>query len=381
MQQETKILEPRKNVGTVKTTGASAASHPAGSRELLGVGFCLLAAVFYTGSNISLRYLAGAQVSPTLVIFVKELVSVVVLGPILAYQFARGKRVFIGARVVGTLILVGLAVQLLANVGQQWALGIVGLAVTSPAIFAAMLGSTALLGFILLGEKPSWQALVAVLLVISAIASLSYSVQQARQISSRAKAAAAAQEQTLRGAEDLLPLAELPPSERSGGLLQSPLAYHSAGWVLLAIAVCCGAGMIYSLLGIAIRWARLQGASVESTVFLVTLMGVVGLGPMLLLRPSPTPSLPIGPLFGWMILSGIGNLLGFATLTKGYQMTRVLYANMSNATQVAFGALAGVILFGEAVNVWLVLGVGLTLAGVLLMGYSAARENHRSSSS
>ena len=350
------------------------------SRELVGVFFCLAAAVFYTGSNVSLRYLAGAQVSPVAVIFVKELVAVLALGPVLIYQFFSGRRVFVSLRVVGVLVLIGLAVQLFANLGQQWALGIIGLAVTSPAIFAAMLGSSALLGFVLLGEKVSWQGVLAVTLVILAIVSLSQSVRGAKTVTAASDRPANIQEaddppQVL-SAEGTSVAPE--PEASSGGLLGSPLGAHSAAVVLLAIAVCCGAGVIYSMLGTAIRWARLQGATVESTVFLVTLMGVVGLGPLLTTRPDWHHSSLNDPhMLFWMLLSGVGNLLGFAAITKGYQMTRVLYANMSNATQVAFGALAGVLLFGEAINIWLLLGVGLTLAGVFLMGYTAARENEK----
>ncbi len=350
------------------------------SRELLGVCFCLLAAIFYTGSNVSLRYLAGAQVNPVAVIFVKELVAVLALGPVLIYQFLVGRKVFVSLRVVAVLVLIGLAVQLLANLGQQWALGIIGLAVTSPAIFAAMLGSSALLGFVLLGERVSWQGLLAVLLVILAIVSLSHSVHGTKKVGGSSESPSQLAEAPREAAK---PLTNTSSSVReqeksAGGLLQSPLRSHPPGLMLLAIATCCGAGVIYSLLGIAIRWARLQGATVESTVFLITLMGVVGLGPLLVAQvPWEATALDNPHMLFWMVLSGFGNLLGFAAITKGYQMTRVLYANMSNATQVAFGAVAGVVLFGEVINVWLLLGVALTLAGVLLMGYTAARENHR----
>jgi drug/metabolite transporter (DMT)-like permease len=377
------------SINTVKAPVAPPAKSPQGkptsvpkvrvSRELLGVFFCLLAAIFYTGSNVSLRYLAGAQVSPVAVIFVKELVAVLALGPVLIYQFLVGRKVFVSLRVVVVLVLIGLAVQLLANLGQQWALGIIGLAVTSPAIFAAMLGSSALLGFVLLGERVSWQGLLAVLLVILAIVSLSHSVHGTKKVAGSSESPFHSEKAPHEAATSSSKTSGSLPQEQhaAGGLLQSPLRSHPPGITLLAIAVCCGAGVIYSLLGIAIRWARLQGATVESTVFLITLMGVVGLGPLLVAQvPWEATALDNPHMLFWMVLSGIGNLLGFAAITKGYQMTRVLYANMSNATQVAFGAVAGVVLFGEVINVWLLLGVTLTLAGVLLMGYTAARENH-----
>lgn len=360
---------------------SSQPSRPTAGRELLGLTFCLMAAVFYTVANIALRYLAGAQANPMTVIFFKELVSVVALVPVLLWQGWHGKRVFVSARVVAVLAAVGLAVQLGANVGQQWALGIIGLAVVSPTIFAAMLGSSAILGFLLLGEKLSWQAIIAVVLVVLAIVSLNMSVQEAEK--SRPAVPSTSRENPaqdfIRPAAGAIDLRQISIAEP--GLQQSTSrAMGRTVWIVLALLTCCGAGIIYSLLGIAIRWARLQGASVESTVFLVTLMGVVGLGPFVYFNNRLNPVALDSRLLVFMLVSGVANLLGFASITKGYQMTRVLYANMANATQVAFGALAGVVLFGEAVNRWLILGVALSLSGVLLMGYTAAQENNRPAS-
>lgn len=343
------------------------------SRELIGLGFCLLAAVFYTAANIVLRYLAGVQASPVTVIFVKELVAVVALFPVLVYQHLQGHRVFVGLRVVAVLALVGLAVQMGANLGQQWALGIIGLAVVSPTIFAAMLGSSALLGLLLLGERISWHGIAAVLLVILAIISLNISLQEGHSQGQVVKPQALAGGDASGSVSGPAEVA----SQSGAGFLTTSGRWVSVGWIMLALLTCVGAGVIYSLLGIAIRWARLQGASVESIVFLVTLMGVVGLGPIVWWEPSAHVAGVDGRLLVLMLLSGIANLLGFASITKGYRMTRVLYANMANASQVAFGAIAGVVLFGERVNRWLVAGIGLTLAGVVLMGYSAAQENNR----
>ncbi len=354
-------------------------AHGAGPRgkELLGIAFCFLAAVFYTAANITLRYLAGVEASPVTVIFFKELVAVIALLPLLVYQWSQGKRVFVNIRIIAVLAVVGLAVQLGANLGQQWALGVIGLAVVTPTIFAAMLGSSALLGFLLLGERISWQGIAAVVLVILAITCLNVSLHDKERtgliLSQDALQTKTGENQGLINQQlGSQPAVSLPRANTA------PFwAPHSAGRVVLALLTCCGAGFIYSLLGISIRWARLQGATVESTVFLVTFMGVVGLGPFLLIDQAKYLARLDGMQFTLMLIAGIANLFAFALITKGYRLTRVLYANMTNASQVALGALAGITLFAERVNRWLIAGVVLTLAGVLLMGYSATRENNR----
>jgi drug/metabolite transporter (DMT)-like permease len=41
---------------------------------------------------------------------------------------------------------------------------------------------------------------------------------------------------------------------------------------------------------------------------------------------------------------------------------------MLNASQVALSALAGIVLFREAASPWLVVGIAMTIVGILLVG-------------
>ena len=71
--------------------------------------------------------------------------------------------------------------------------------------------------------------------------------------------------------------------------------------------------------------------------------------------------------FAWMYAAGFFNLLGFVAIIKGLQLTTVVHANVVNASQVALAAIAGILLFNEPRNPWLILGVGLTALGVVLI--------------
>ena len=71
----------------------------------------------------------------------------------------------------------------------------------------------------------------------------------------------------------------------------------------------------------------------------------------------------------WWIMLGAGvcNAIAFVALTKSLQLTSVVYVNALNATQATMAAVAGVLIFQEAVSKALVAGVGLTIVGLLLM--------------
>ena len=57
--------------------------------------------------------------------------------------------------------------------------------------------------------------------------------------------------------------------------------------------------------------------------------------------------------------------MGFLGLIHGLQRTTVVHANVVNASQVAMAAMAGMALFHEPPNPWVLLGVGLTIVGIV----------------
>ena len=68
-----------------------------------------------------------------------------------------------------------------------------------------------------------------------------------------------------------------------------------------------------------------------------------------------------------MLAAGVCNTVAFISLTKSLQLTSIVYVNALNATQATLAALAGVLIFREALSPWLALGVGLTIAGLMFL--------------
>lgn len=263
----------------------------------------------------------------------KELVTVMVVGPWLLYRAFRGLPVVPSWRTVGTLMLVGLAVQLAGNLSVQWAFGKVGLAITISAIFAVMLTASAVLGRMALGERVSGRSAAAIGLLLGSLALLAFGAHAA----SKSISAAAGEAPRL--------------------LL-----------VALGVGAACLAGGMYAMLTVVIRNMTSRAVPVTTIVFIITGMGVLSLGPLSVWRFGTGQLLgtPPGEL-AWMFAAGTCNLIAFLAITKGLQLTTVVHANVLNASQVAMGALAGITLFGESRNPWLILGVCLTIVGVIMI--------------
>lgn len=296
---------------------------------------CIASALLYTLTNICLRRLA-VDCDRLLVNCVKELVTVVAVGPWLLVKVFRGRRFLPPPRMLALLIATGLVVQLLGNLSVLWAYGVegVGLAITTPAVFAAMLTGSAVLGYVCLGERVSTRSWGAIGLLIVAIGLLG-----------------------------------------KGALAATGASLAAAGPILLGVAAGCLAGLTFALLGAVVRHASTHGVRVSTIVFLITGTGVVAFGVLSLTQVGLQKLLETPPVdFRWMLAAGASNLLAFLLITKGLQLTTLARANMLNASQVALGASAGILFFGESSNLWSVFGIVLTVLGLALVGRPPAAE-------
>ena len=290
---------------------------------------CAVSVLGYSSANVCMRHLAGLKCDPTWVIFNKELVSVLVVGPWLLVQAWRGVRTMPSGRPLAILIAVGLATEL-ASAAMQWAMGVAGIAVMIPANTGFLLMAAAVLGWLLLGERVSLRSMLALALLVVAIALLAQG-------------------------------AGVTGPANPGQPARATLA--------LAIGVACAAGTIYALLSIAIRHCVTGTTPLGAVVIIITGMGVISLGPLTVYRLGLPRLLEAPPShFAWTALAGVCNLVAFVALIRGLQLTTVVRVNMLNASQVALCALAGVTLFHEPPTWWLLGGIVLTIGGIFLIG-------------
>jgi DME family drug/metabolite transporter len=134
----------------------------------------------------------------------------------------------------------------------------------------------------------------------------------------------------------------------------------------LGVAAAALAGAVYALLNVTIRHSVTRTALPCAVAFLVPLTGAVSLGPIALVRSGvPALSSASVELILLMAAAGLFNIIGFLAFIYGLQRTTVVYANAVNASQVAMAAVAGMTIFAEPPNPWLLLGIGLTIVGIV----------------
>ena len=311
----------------------------------VGTACCVVSALCYTAANICLRKLAALGADEMWVTCIKEVVTVSVIGPWLLIQTLRRRPVLPPPRVVLALALTGLAVQLAGNLSVQWAFGVVGLAITMSAIFGVMLCTSAAFGHVFLGERVGGHSMAAIALLVPSVV-----------------------------------LLELGAGTADHSIAAAPNAGLSPVWVLLGVAAASLAGIMFATLSTVIRSTASARVPITTIVFIITGMGVLSLGSLSVWRQGTETLLGTDPeQLGWMLAAGAFNLVAFLAITKGLQLTTLVHANVLNASQVAMGAVAGVLIFQESLNSWLVCGICLTIVGVLLIGRrpdeSQAMEN------
>ncbi len=321
--------------GMPRNTSSSAScppGFPALSPLVLGTACCVFAALGYTIANLCLRYLTVDH-DVAWVLCIKETVAVAVLGPWLAQQALRGRPSLPGGRTLLALAALGLLVQLGGNLPLIWSMGVIGLAVAVPISLGINLVGSAILGQILLGERVSLQSGSAILLLIVSVVFLTTGAGKAND-------AITITSQTATG----------------------------PAWVALAVAAPCLAGMVFSVLNIAIRRTITRGVPLAAIAFLIPVMGTVALAPLSLgrhgldgLLATPTPD------FLLMLLCGLLNLLAYMAIIKGLQLTTIVHANVVSASQVAMAAVGGLLFFSEASSPSLMMGVVLTIAGMVMI--------------
>ncbi len=268
-------------------------------------------------------------------LWVKESVTVAVVGPWLLYHVVRGRYAMPSLKALAGLAVVGVAVQLLGNLSMLGAFGVVGLAVTVPVVYATSLTGTAILGRLVLGESVTLRSSLAIASLIVAIT-----------------------------------LLNLGASGESS--VQDP------GKARLAIAAACLAGVIYAVMTVSIRKSVAGLVPLPMVVLIIPAMGTLTLGPLGLWRDGIQGLVGHAPeRLGLMLLAGALNLVAFVAYSQALRWIAAVQANVVNAAQVAMAALGGVLFFSEPPSPMLVLGVGLTIVGIFLIEQPAKGAERR----
>lgn len=324
---------PRRYNSTVTSPSPHTAPPPRAARDFdvhwTGTLCVIGSAVGYAATNICLRRVA-LLADPMWISCLKSMPIAAAATLLVLWRLSRGGQAGLGRGDVARLVANGVFVQLVGNAVFQWTLGEIGLAMTMPINFGALMLSGMLMGRIWLGEAITGRSVAAMGLLFLAILILS----------------------------------------SGAGAAHQSVSAHDVGRAALALAVsaACVSGVAFAVNGAVIREQVRRSDAVAATMMVVSLTGVVTLGVCSLARLG-LPALldtPRGVLAN-MALAGTFNAAAFFAFIAGLQRVTTVHANLLNASQTAICSVAAVLLFGEAATVSLAVGVLLTVLGLALI--------------
>lgn len=314
--------------------------------------FCGLAsAVLYTTTNGFLR--AVTDCDPVWVSAVKTVPTALFMLPWMLSMHSRGLRAIPPWHVLGVIAVGGVIGQVGGNVPFQWALGTIGVALTVPLTLAGMIVFGTLLGRIFLHEPVTPRTVVALVVLLLATCVLSLGAQTAHDSVHHASSGThLSDEGAIIG--------------HPGNDTQTSPAHPLE--LVGAVSAACLSGLAYAVLNVINRYYVTRGHSLPAMLCTVSIMGMLSLGGISLARIGPAEmSATQWSDLRLMLLAGVCNAAAFVALTKSLELTSVIYVNALNATQTTMAAVAGVFFFQEPLSPWLLTGISLTIAGLLLI--------------
>lgn len=310
---------------------------PALDPHLVGTICGLFSAVVYTGANLFLR--AVHHCDPVWVAAIRAVPTVVAMTPVIYLMAWRRQPLVPSFKLAAWIVVGGLLGQLGGNISFQWSLGIIGVALSVPLCLGGMIVGAAILGRVVLYEPITPRVLLALGLLLGAIVVLTLGARDANR---------------------------------------AMVSQVTSPWLLAGgVTAACGSGFCYATLNAILRYCTTRGAPLPTCLFLVSAAGVVSLSAIAWVRLGNETLLATQPRdLTIMLAAGVCNTIAFIALTKSLQLTSVVYVNSLNATQATIAAVAGVLIFHEALSPWLAVGIGLTIAGLtaLARAHQALRQ-------
>lgn len=343
--------------------GVTVPSRTQGRERWAGTIFAFLSMFFYGISNVAIRALTEYDISVNWILFYKESIGFCILLPWLFFRWSQGRFHFCSKRVAFYIFIAAIICELVGARLQVQGYAIIGLIIAVPLIQSSTLLGVAILGVYVFGETLSRRRKTAIIILITAVAILSVGK-------------------------------ELTVANHAAG--QDSV---DAGLFLIVAAGAIFAGVAYSVYIVMLRYSIRQHWKDENSAWLsfkfrhwighdhtvgtgrrfyspfpVTLsmsivyaVGVVAFGTFLYCKQG-VPGFYSVPHVAWygIVISGIANTIGFFFQVQGLRMTSAVQASLIGISQMIILSLIGYLFFHEAVNMIVMLGLGLTVYGVFM---------------
>ncbi|GEM_PF-223721 len=314
----------------------------------------LLAAVTYSVANMALRGLSKTNGGPGWDMWVagtKAFPTFAVAVVLLSIRKFRGQTTFAAWEFVWPIAVAALFNQMGGNFAFQMSLRALGLAISVPICFSSIICSGAIVGRILLNDQVSLRTGISMALMIASIFFLSTAAKSRT-----------ADVPTLSSPTEVL--------SANAGIIQ-PAGASSTSHpmsVPMGVALSMFSGLCYGVTGVFIRKAVRSHMPVAATLFMFSAAGFLVLCPLSLLM-LPLQTIADTTPTEWLTIATAGtfNAIGFYAITHAMRHLTVSRANIINASQNAMCAVGAVLVFGETLSPIGLAGIGLTIAGLLVL--------------
>jgi drug/metabolite transporter (DMT)-like permease len=349
---------------------SSVPARSAGRERRIGTVFTFLSTLFYAVSNAVVRYLTAHDVDIDWILFFKETIGFSILVPWLLFRLGQGRFQYISRRLILHVVFAAVFCQLIGARLHMLGFAVIGLIIAVPLIQSSTLLSVALIGHFVLGDPLSQRRKIAMTILIVAITFVSIG--------------------------------------KGLTVTNQPSAEHtvSAGYSLLVAAGTVVTGIAYAVYIIMLRrvirqywkdensarlsfkfrhWvghdhAQLPGKRFYSpfpvtfTMSIVFAVGTVIFGTFLYGKYGITGFYSVPNLTGisahvarsCILISGISNAIGFFFQVQGLRMTSAVQASFIAVSQMLLLSLIGYLYFDEAINMVVMIGLGLIVYGVFM---------------
>ena len=304
------------------------------STELYTRGFILgsISSVAYSTANVFLRSVDHCDA--VWVTCVKAMPTFAIMIPWLLIRYCNGHRKMPSLKAIAVLSLVAVVTHLFGNVGFQWSLDKIGIGIAVPLCLGMAIISGAVIDGMFMDAKPSGRTIVSMCFLIVSVIVLSLGGETAFE-----------------ALKD-----EITSVDVSHSLL---------GLGIVSVVV---AGIIYGAFGAVIKTAGRRGISQPTIMLIISAAGILFL---LALSYQQDVFIAAKNLDAWnigrMLMAGLCNTIAFVALVAALQLLPVTNVNLFNASQAAFGAIAGVLIFDEPASPWMIAGILLTVVGLIIM--------------
>lgn len=328
--------------------------HPSSRPLLLG----LFAAATYSVANLALRGLSKTDAGPGWDMWVagtKAFPTFFIAVVLIALRWRRGLSSFAAFNVVWPIAVAAFFNQLGGNFAFQMSLRMIGLAISVPICFASIICSGAVAGRIYLGDQVTFRNALSMALMVTSIIFLS-AAAKTRDADREPPASATSST----GDQPAVSTASTEtPSASKSSAANSP----TLGVFLSVIS-----GLCYGVSGVFIRRAVRSQMPVAATLFLFSAAGFLLLCPgSLLMLPVTAIAATTSEEWFTIAIAGTFNAIGFFAITHAMRSLTISRANVINASQNAMCAVGAVVIFSESLSPIGFVGIGLTIAGLLVL--------------